>query len=231
MTDISQGQEGMNRRDEPDCFQLISREDLEKLSENRTQITYLKGETIFKQGALAPHVLFIQSGLIRVYIQTGRSRVQNLWISRSGDFLAFSSLFGERTYAYSAVAMKDSELLMIDKGSLRQLLETNPQFGFRITSKNLNSEKHLVDLVSSLSYKQMRGKLATALLYLDSEALRSEGVFNHLTRQDIADFASISVESVIKFLKEFEKDGIIDLTGKNILIRERERLSEISRTG
>ena len=231
MTRLSDGKGGENRRQEPDCFQLISREDLEALSKNRTQITYLKGETIFKQGALAPYVLFIQSGLVRVYLQTGRNKVQNLWISRSGDFLAFSTLFGERTYTYSAVAMKDSELLMIEKESLKHLLQTNPQFGFRITSKNLNSEKHLVDLVSSLSYKQMRGKLAAALLYLDSEALRSEGVFNHLTRQDIADFASISVESVIKFLKEFEKEGMLLLEGKNILMKDRERLVNISNTG
>jgi len=219
------------RQNEPDCFQLISREDLEALSENRTQITYLKGETIFKQGAFAPHVLFIQSGLIRVYLQTGRNKVQNLWISKSGDFLAFSSLFGERTYSYSAVAMKDAELLMIDKESLRKLLQTNPEFGFRITSKNFNSEKHLMELVVSLSYKQMRGKLATALLYLDSDLLRSEEVFNYLTRQDIADFASISVESVIKFLKEFEKEGILSLAGKDIVITDPERLLEISVTG
>ena len=231
MADHKQDKDGTKRQNEPDCFQLISREDLKSLSENRTQITYLKGETIFKQGAFAPHVLFIQSGLIRVYLQTGRNKVQNLWISKSGDFLAFSSMFGERTYSYSAVAMKDAELLMIDKESLRKLLQTNPEFGFRITSKNFNSEKHLMELVASLSYKQMRGKLATALLYLDSDTLRSEEVFNYLTRQDIADFASISVESVIKFLKEFEKEGILSLVGKDIVITDPERLSEISSTG
>lgn len=231
MADQNYNQDGGKRKNEPDCFQLISREDLKSLSENRTQITYLKGETIFKQGAFAPHVLFIQSGLIRVYLQTGRNKVQNLWISKSGDFLAFSSMFGERTYSYSAVAMKDAELLMIDKESLRKLLQTNPEFGFRITSKNLNSEKHLMELVASLSYKQMRGKLATALLYLDSDILRSEEVFNYLTRQDIADFASISVESVIKFLKEFEKEGILSLVGKDIVITDPGRLSEISATG
>ena len=231
MADHKQDKDGTKWQNEPDCFQLISREDLKSLSENRTQITYLKGETIFKQGAFAPHVLFIQSGLIRVYLQTGRNKVQNLWISKSGDFLAFSSMFGERTYSYSAVAMKDAELLMIDKESLRKLLQTNPEFGFRITSKNFNSEKHLMELVASLSYKQMRGKLATALLYLDSETLRGEEVFNYLTRQDIADFASISVESVIKFLKEFEKEGILSLVGKDIVITDPERLSEISATG
>jgi len=219
------------RQNEPDCFQLISRSDFESLSENRTQITYLKGETVFKQGAFAPHVLFIQSGLIRVYIQTGRNKVQNLWISKSGDFLAFSSMFGERTYSYSAVAMRDAELLMIDKDSLQKLLQTNPEFGFRITSKNYKSEKHLLDLVASLSYKQMRGKLATALLYLTSEILRGEEVFKYLTRKDIADFASISVESVIKFLKEFEKEGILSLDNKNIAITDLARLEEISATG
>ena len=231
MADHKPDKGGGRRQIEPDCFQLISREDLESLSENRTQITYLKGETVFKQGAFAPHVLFIQSGLIRVYLQTGRNKVQNLWISKSGDFLAFSSMFGERTYSYSAVAMKDAELLMIDKESLRKLLQTNPEFSFRITTKNFNSEKHLMELVASLSYKQMRGKLATALLYLTSETLEGEEVFNYLTRQDIADFASISVESVIKFLKEFEKESILSLTGKDIVIIDPQRLTEISTTG
>ena len=216
---------------EPDCFQLISRQDLEALSENRTQLTYLKGETVFKQGAFAPHVLFIQSGLIRVYLQTGRNKVQNLWITKTGDFLAFSSLFGERTYSYSAVALKDAELLIIDKDTLRKILQTNPEFGFRITSKNLKSEKHLMELIASLSYKQMRGKLATALLYLDSDLLKGEEVFKHLTRQDIADFASISVESVIKFLKEFEKEGILLLETKITTDTYHEKLAEISATG
>jgi len=231
MADQKDRQGADSRKMEPDCFQLISREDLESLSENRTQITYLKGETVFKQGAFAPHVLFIQSGLIKVYLQTGRNKVQNLWISKTGDFLAFSSLFGEKTYTYSAVAMRDAELLMINKESLKKLLQTNPEFGFRITSKNYNSEKHLMELVASLSYKQMRGKLATALIYLTAEMFQGQEVFSYLTRQDVADFASISVESVIKFLKEFEKESILILDGKNIEILDREKLVEISNTG
>ncbi len=91
---ISWGSPG--RQNEPDCFQLISKEELEALSENRTHVSYLKGETLFKQGAFAPHVLFIQSGLVKVYLQSGPKKVQNLWIARSGDFLAFSSMFGEK---------------------------------------------------------------------------------------------------------------------------------------
>ncbi len=216
---------------EPDCFQLISKQELESLSENRTQLTYFKGETLFKQGALAPHVLFIQSGLIKVYLQTGKSKVQNLWIARAGDFLAFSCVFGEKFYSCSAMALKDSELWMIDKQSLAKLLKTNPEFGFRITSKNFKLEHHLLDLVASLSYKQMRGKLATSLIYFSSEPFLSEEIFKHLSRQDIADFASISMESVIKFLKEFEKEGIVSLENKNVRVLNSDRLKVISETG
>lgn len=219
------------RQDEPDCFQLISKEELEALSENRTHVSYLKGEMLFKQGAFAPHVLFIQSGLVKVYLQLGPRKVQNLWIARSGDFLAFSSMFGEKVYHYSAMALKGAEVLMIDKESLRNLLKTNSEFGFRITSKNYRSENHLMEIVASLSYKQMRGKLAAALIYLTSEPFIHEDVFSYLSRQDIADFASISVESVIKFLKEFEKEGIISLDNKQISIRDSRRMAHISETG
>lgn len=220
-----------SRREQPDCFELISREELDALSENRTHVSYLKGETIFKQGAFAPHVLFVQSGLVKVYLQFGPKKAQNLWIAKSGDFLAFSTMFGEKIFHYSAMALKDAEVLMIDKKSLRNLLKTNSEFGFRITSKNYRSENHLMEIVANLSYKQMRGKLASALIYLSSEAFKYEDVFSYLSRQDIADFASISVESVIKFLKEFEKEEIIALENKQIKILDSGRLSLISTTG
>lgn len=231
MTNHNSNQGDNGKKNEPDCFQLISREDLELLSENRTQLTYLKGDTIFIQGAFAPHVLFIQSGLVKVYLRTGPTKQQNLWLARSGDFLAFASMFGEKVYPYSAVALKDAELLMIEMESLRTLLKSNPEFSLRITSKNHGTQAHLLDIITNLSYKQMRGKLASCLTYLNSEPFQQDQAFRYLSRQDIADFASISVESVIRFLKEFEKEGMIALEGKNITLTDPQRLSEISKTG
>jgi CRP/FNR family transcriptional regulator len=216
---------------EPDCFHLISRQEFETLHRKQTQLTYEKGENVFKQGAFAPHVLFIQSGLVKVYLQTGIRKHLNLWIARRGDFLAFSTIFGADSYPYSAVALRDSELLMIEKESLKGLLRTNPEFALRITSKNYGTEQHLLDIVHNLSYKQMRGKLASSLLYLSSEVFLKEDIFSYLSRQDIADFASISVENVVRFLKEFEQEGILKLEGKNIGIADRQKLSAISNTG
>lgn len=219
------------RRTGPDCFHLISREEFETLHRKQKELRYERGEHIFKQGAFAPHVLFIQTGLVKVYLHTGARKHLNLWIARSGDFLAFSTIFGKETYPYSAVALKDSELMMIEKESLKALLRTNPEFALRITSKNYGTEQHLLNIVTNLSYKQMRGKLASSLLYLSAGPLLKDEVFSYLSRQDIADFASISVENVVRFLKEFEQEGIVKLEGKKITIADREKLSSISNTG
>lgn len=203
----------------------------EFLTHKKKQLLYLKGENIFKQGAFAPYVMYVQSGLVKVYLQTGYNKQINIRIAKPGDFLAFSSVFGEDVYTYSAVAIKDAEICMIDKDGLRQLLFKNNEFAMHITSNNYKNEKHLLDIISSISYKQMRGKLATTLLYLSTEYLINEKIFQHLSRQDIADFASISTESAIKFLKEFEKEKTVKLLGKDIDILDYDRLKTISKSG
>jgi CRP-like cAMP-binding protein len=204
---------------------------LDNLAKNKTRITYLKGETLFKQGAFAPYVLYVVQGLVKVYLQTGYDKQINLSLARTGDFLAFSSIFGENIHTYSSQALKGSEICMIEKESLKEILLNNPQFALEVTSKNYRNERHLLEIIKNLSYKQMRGKLASTLLYLSQEEFLKEEVFEYLTRQEIADFASISTESAIKFLKEFEKEEIIVLQGKNIDILDRRKLELISKTG
>ena len=203
---------------------------LNQLTQNKTRISYLKGETIFKQGAFSPYVLFVVSGLIKVYLQTGYDKQMNISLAKTGDFLAFSSIFGENIHTYSAQALKDSEICMVEKESLKEILMQNPQFALEITSKNYSNERHLLEIIKNLSYKQMRGKLASGLLYLSQEDFLKEGVFEFLTRQELADFASVATESAIKFLKEFEKEGIIKLEGKNIAITDLKKLENISKT-
>ena len=204
---------------------------LEVLSENKTRVSYLKGENIFKQGAFAPYVIYVVEGLVKVYLQTGIDKQINISLAKTGDFLAFSSIFGENIHTYSTQALTDCEICMIEKETLKDLLLKNPEFALEITSKNYRNERHLFEIIKNVSYKQMRGKLASSLLYLSQDEFLKENVFKFLTRHEIADFASISTESAIKFLKEFEKEKIIKLKGKDISIINREKLESISKNG
>lgn len=206
-------------------------EDFTDLTEHKTRVTYLRGENIFKQGAFAPYVLYVRSGLVKIYLQTGYEKQVNIGLARSGEFLAFASVFGENIHTYSTQALKDTEICMIEKESLKKILLENPEYALEITSKNYRNERHLLEIIKNISYKQMRGKLAASLIYLSQAEYLAENIFNHLTRQEIADFASISTESAIKFLKEFEKENIVKLEGKDIKIADIQKLRTISKSG
>lgn len=212
-------------------LQHLFPKELELIKDKKTQLTYLKGENLFKQGAFAPYVMFIVNGLVKIYLQTGFDKQINIRLARTGDFLAFSSIFGDNVYNYSAIAVKDSLVCMIEKESLKQLLLTNPEFAMRITSRNYRNENYLLEIIKNISYKQMRGKLASTILYLSQDEFIEEEIFQYMSRQDIADFASISTESAIKFLKEFEKEGILNLKGKDIEITDKMKLDDIALRG
>ena len=201
------------------------------LNDHKTRVEYLKGENIFKQGAFAPYVIYVVQGLVKVYLQTGFDKQISISIAKPGDFLAFSSIFGETVHTYSTQALTNAEICMIEKEQLKQILLNNPEFALQVTSKNYSNEKHLLEIIKNISYKQMRGKLASALIYLSQKDFLKEDIFSYLTRQDLADFASISTESAIKFLKEFEKEGMIALEGKDIAIRDLNKLVTISKNG
>lgn len=213
------------------CFNNLPQKDIDFLNEKKTQVSYLKGEMIFKQGAFAPHVLFVNKGLALVYLQVGKTKQINFRLARQGDYLAFSTVFNKKSYQYSAISLSDSTFCMIEKEALKEVLLRNADFAMQITSKNNMYESRYIDIIKNLSYKQMRGKLASAILYLTSDEFKDDNVFHFLTRQNIADFASITVESAVKFLKEFEKDGLITLTGKNILIKNKQGLKDIDIRG
>ncbi len=222
----------LNHNESPiGCFGYLTDKELKIIESKKTRVTYLKGETIFKQGAFAPYVLFVIDGLVKIFLQTGGQKQLNLRIARQGDFMAFSSIFGENVYSYSAMALKDTSVCMIDKEALKQLLLSNPEFALRITSRNYQNESRYIDILHNISYRQMRGKLASALLYLSSTEFSADDVFSCLTRQDIADFASITVESTVKFLKEFEREELLKIEGRNIEVVDEKRLRNVEKNG
>ena len=78
----------MNDKRDLTHIHQLSESEQDFIEHKRKQLLYSKGENIFKQGAFAPYVIYIQSGLVKVYIQTGYNKQINIRIAKAGDFLA-----------------------------------------------------------------------------------------------------------------------------------------------
>ena len=213
------------------CFQLLTKEEIEQVQASRTQVLFRKGENLTKQGAFASYVLFIVTGFVKQLIEGDSTRGYNLKIVRPGEFLGLSSVFGRSTFDYSAIALTDVQTFLIEKEVIAKLILNDGKFAYSIIKRYCDQNSLLFDSIGKLVYKQMNGRLAETLLYLSPEDYSGVNIFKVLSRRDIAEFAGISTESTVKLLKTFEKDGLIKLKDKDIILLNREALKEISRRG
>lgn len=213
------------------CFKQLIPSELEFINQNKTQIIYRKDENICKEKAYASNVLYIADGLVKLYLESPDNKHINLKILKTSEYIGLSSIYGDNIYHYSAVALVDSTICMINKDSFRKLLIDNGHFASKIIQWYCYKETQLFDRIRSLVHKQMHGRLADTLLYLSDESFDLDILFNSLSRKDIADFACISTESTVRLLTELKNDGVIEMEGKMIKVLDRKRLVEISKRG
>ncbi len=213
------------------CFQLLTTEEVEVVRASKTQVLFRKGENLTKQGAFASYVLFVMSGIAKQHIEGDASKSLNLRIIKTGEFVGLSSVFGKNVFNYSVVALTDTLVFLIEKSAIAKVVQQNGMFAFTLIRRYCEQNTILYDTLRNHTYKQMNGRLADALLYIDSANQDAEDVFTLLSRRDIAEFAGLSTESTVKLLKTFEKDGLISLDEKSVVITNRDALAEISKRG
>ena len=197
----------------------------------KTQVLFRKDDNLTKQGAFASYVLFMISGYAKQYLEGDGTRNFNLRIIKPGEFIGLSAVFSENTFNYSSVALTECQIYLIEKQAVAKVVKQNGSFGFNLIRRYCQQNTNLMNTVRSLMYKQMNGRLADALLYIDTLREEKADIFQILSRKDLADFAGISTESTVKLLKTFEKDRLIVLKEKDIQLLDQNALIEISKKG
>jgi len=221
----------MDKCNDFNCYSLLNEEEITRLEDKKTRIEFLQNEMIFKQGGLSSHIFLVLSGYVKLHVETSKSKKLNIYIAQKGDFLSLSSLFNSEKYKYSAITLTDVTLCMLDKNAVFDVFSHNYQFLLFIVKRSAEIENRLVDVLHNISHKQMRGKLASALLYLVNNENFNQNISEFISRQELADFAGITVENTVSLLKEFEKDNIIELNGRIIGICNDKMLKEIAIKG
>lgn len=213
------------------CFRNLLPEEAQLVSSSKTQVFFRKDDNLTKQGAFASYVLFVINGLAKQYLEGAGTKNFNLRIIMPGEFVGLSTVFFGNIFNYSSIALTDCQVFLIEKETMAKVIRQNGSFGFSITKRYCEQNANLLNTVRNIMYKQMNGRLADALLYIDSLRSEAEEIFQLLSRKDIADFAGISTESAVKLLKTFEKEGLIELHEKDIKLVNHDAMVEISRRG
>ena len=114
------------------CFRKLLPSELDFIDHHKIQIDYSKRENICKQNAFASSIIYILQGLVKLLIEGPNNRNYILSVLKPSEFVGFSSLFGENKYHYSAVALTNSTVCLMEKDSIKKLIRENNEFSNEI---------------------------------------------------------------------------------------------------
>mgnify|MGYP000896164073 FL=1 len=210
------------------CFEYLTSEEQELVNKNRIELSYKKGEILAKQGTFASHIIFLNEGLVKVYLE-GRPKDLILKIVPSNHLIGLPSIYdGNNRFIYSVATYSASTVSLIDISLFKQLLHNNSRFATKIINI-LNEDTALIyGRFFCLTMKQSHGRVADILLCLANRVYKAPKFELAISRNDLADLTGLASESVIRILKEFKDERLISIEGKVIHILDGEGLERIS---
>ena len=207
----------------PEEFELIRR--------TSVQLQFDKGETILKQGATAHQIVFLHKGVVKFNYQFDTGKNYIMRIVEGPKLLGGAKLFFKETNIFSLVAMEPSEVCLIDSKALRNVAQKNAHFVLALCESTMSMFQSSIFNFVSMAHKQVNGRIADILLYLWDEVYNTRPEEFQISRKELAEFAACSTENMINTLSKFNKEGIITLEGRKILINDVKKLRDISKRG
>lgn len=212
-------------------FQCLSAEELEIINRDRYSVRFNEGEVILKQGTQANTIISVIEGFARKYMEGFNGRKLILDFVKPWQLVGAPGVHNLGKYNFSVVAIKDTLVCFMDAANFTEVIGLNGEFAKAYVKLCSGNYGRSLERMVSLSQKQMHGRIADALIYLSKEIYESDSLGPDISRQDIADYTSMSKDSAIRILKEFERDQIIRLNGKKIEVIDNTRLQSISVNG
>jgi len=212
-------------------FASLTKDELNILNKDRYSVRFNKGEVILKQGTKANYLVSLIEGFAKVYIEGDRGRNLVLDFTHPPRILGGPGAQMEGRHKYSVVAIRETLVCFIDLESFWKVYASSNTFAEQFLIHCSGNYLAALDRMVAISQKQMHGRMADALIYLSEQVFKSATIGEEISRQDIAEYTSMSKDSAIRVLKEFERDQIIGLNGRLIEVLKSNKLREISDIG
>jgi CRP-like cAMP-binding protein len=181
----------------------------------KTIAEYGREETIFTQGDVCKHVMYIQTGGVKLSVLSENGREAVVAMLGPGDFFGEGCLAGQPIRIGSATAITPSVILLIDKAKMVRLLHKqhamSDRFISHMLSRNIRIEEDLIDQLFNSSEK----RLARALLLLARYGKQDKPVrvVPKVSQATLAEMVGTTRSRVNFFLNKFKRLGFIEYDG------------------
>lgn len=210
-------------------------DELEHLDEIKYYRTYEAGQPVIWAGDPLEFVASVVSGIATLSQTMEDGRTQMVGLLLPSDFIGRP---GRSNAPFDVVAVSDLTLCCFRKKPFEELMDSTPSIGGRLLQMTLDELDSAREWMLVLGRKTAREKIASLLAIvarrdaaLHKRAPKDGMSFElPLTREAMADYLGLTLETVSRQISALKKAGIIELEGKRrVIIPDLETL--ISETG
>lgn len=193
--------------------------------------TYRRGATLFLEGDSASEVLLVTRGHLKITVSSHDGREVLLEIRGSGDVVGEMALIDNSPRSASARALTTpTDVLVLSVRDFRELVDTDQSFTRSLLDEMVRKVRDASFHQLELALDDVAGRVARRLLDLDQRFGRLRAgivrVKSPITQQEIADWAGVSRQAVVKELSALRDQGIVETKGSVMTILDRDCLSE-----
>jgi CRP/FNR family transcriptional regulator, cyclic AMP receptor protein len=213
-----------------DVFESLSREELEEVARRACDTHLKRGEVMRKPQEEGDEALYVlKEGRVQLYVEIPDGGEVTLSVVEGGSIFGELALAGgQHSGEVCARALEPSLVCSLKTEGVEQLIESNPQVGLamvRLLSERLReAEVRLAEL----AHQQVPARLANLILRLST----SEGIMGRegiriptpYTHRQLGTMIAANRESVTRAMTELQEEGIVEVVGRRIHIRDREAL-------
>lgn len=207
-------------------------EELQKLTANKTEKLYKKGDIIFREGAYPSGIFYITEGKVKKFKLDREGKEHIIYVADTGELLGYHAILSEDRYPDSAAALEESKIAFIPKDDFLDVLQQSDTLTRRLLKTLSHEFAVLTNSLSVFTYKSVRERLALQLIIMrEKYKVNFEPgmpVEINLSRDDLASIVGTARENVVRLLTEFKDAGIVATKGRKIIVLDIKKLIEIA---
>jgi CRP/FNR family cyclic AMP-dependent transcriptional regulator len=193
-------------------FAGLSAQQLGVLASSLRRRGYHRGEVIFRQDDPGTILYLIESGAVKIVLLSPAGKEVILALLRPGDFFGELALLDGEPRSADAIAHESSDLLLLHREDFLRFLETQPMAAESLLAAVGRRLRRTDQLVHDAAFLDVPARLARTLLELVGqsglEKQESPGSLR-LTQSELAGMVGTSRESVNKWLRYYERQGLV----------------------
>ncbi|HJS56761.1 MAG TPA: Crp/Fnr family transcriptional regulator [Vicinamibacteria bacterium] len=206
-------------------YRGLSNEDRARLAPVASVRSFEKGATIFSEGDPSDFLYTILKGRVKVVKMIPSGKEVILEIFGAGDPVGAVVAYEGRPYPASAVALESGSMLLVRRAPFFALLETHPSLarGFMLGLTHRIVE--LTRRIPEMAGGRVETRFAHLFLKLADKMGRpgAEGIEipMALSRQDLADLTGTTIETSIRVMSRWSKEGLVRTERSGFVVLDR----------